>query len=337
MFPPNASIRFSLLSISLTLELLACGTRTDLADYGLHSDASVEASALPDAAIDSAADVHSDSKACSSSTCTGCCTASGECVVGVSADSCGTGGAKCADCTLLVGGTCNATTRVCDVSSQCGPSNCKGCCLSDGICSAGAYDGACGSGGAACQNCSQIDESCLGNLCQPTPTTCVPAVYPGCSDSLVSPTPAVSIGACSQDQIQTIGKMCPDSGDWSACMSGIQQLIATEPKCGKCLAQFAGDNAQAVCIAPFVDTACNHQVECAIDCLVSVCQGCADSQKTQCYTDAESGTCASAMNGIDCVGDFTTGGGGLCFDASGSGTDSWLQRIVRYYCNDGKL
>jgi hypothetical protein len=48
----------------------------------------------------------------------------------------------------------------------CDATDCDGCCDDMGACRDGAEDGACGSGGAACADCSAAGETCAGGMCQ---------------------------------------------------------------------------------------------------------------------------------------------------------------------------
>jgi len=66
------------------------------------------------------------------------------------AQNCGACGRTCAIGQACVGGTC-----VCDPG-------CTGCCDQSGTCQPGVQDTACGTSGAACQNCQQLDGSTSG-------------------------------------------------------------------------------------------------------------------------------------------------------------------------------
>ena len=46
----------------------------------------------------------------------------------------------------------------------CDPS-CTGCCDTNGNCNTSGLDTACGNGGAACEDCTQIGQTCQGGLC----------------------------------------------------------------------------------------------------------------------------------------------------------------------------
>ncbi len=88
---------------------------------------------------------------CTSKICGGCCNENGFCAGGESAQTCGTGGAPCQDCTKSAQscsqGTCSATSPpvdsssppTCDVSQcnsmfRCAPVYQSACCKSDGTC-----------------------------------------------------------------------------------------------------------------------------------------------------------------------------------------------------------
>ena len=46
----------------------------------------------------------------------------------------------------------------------CDPS-CTGCCDTNGNCNTSALDSTCGNGGAACEDCTQVGQTCQGGLC----------------------------------------------------------------------------------------------------------------------------------------------------------------------------
>jgi hypothetical protein len=94
---------------------------------------------------------------CSPSTCQGCCDSGGACQDPVAIGACGAGGVACSFC--LPGQACNSGQ--CQNVPGCGPANCLGCCQGT-TCLAGSSDNmTCGSGGAACQNCTAHGASCF--------------------------------------------------------------------------------------------------------------------------------------------------------------------------------
>lgn len=92
----------------------------------------------------------------------GCCNANRECVrgAGQTHDTCGTSGAACAACSIAE----NCEAQVC--KPKCSAANCpSGCCFTDGTCIpyASQNGAACGTGGAACADCSGL--SCAQGAC----------------------------------------------------------------------------------------------------------------------------------------------------------------------------
>lgn len=83
--------------------------------------------------------------------CSGCCTASGQCLAGTAHDACGSGGLDCSECpstsrceNAAGGGQC----------ASCSQLNCNGCCNGQGECVAGTSDAACGNAGRQCVTCT---------------------------------------------------------------------------------------------------------------------------------------------------------------------------------------
>lgn len=100
---------------------------------------------------------------CNATNCAkGCCTADGTCVGGVDQTACGTGGSLCKGC----GNNETCEAGKCTPSAKCGPANCTGdsCCFND-ECVPGTGATACGSNGAACQNCAGQNQSCTAGKC----------------------------------------------------------------------------------------------------------------------------------------------------------------------------
>jgi hypothetical protein len=91
----------------------------------------------------------------------GCCTPSNTCVTfgNQGGPVCGTGGSACANCPN--GDTCSA--GVC-TGGSCGPTNCQGCCDSNGFCPSGDTDLVCGTAGVACVQCGP-GSHCVGGVC----------------------------------------------------------------------------------------------------------------------------------------------------------------------------
>lgn len=97
--------------------------------------------------------------------CPGCC-ADGACMVGLEDNQCGVDGVPCLACPA--GQQCVAAMGnggQCAVVDTCGPASCPGCCDGD-TCVYGNQDAACGTGGAACVDCSSSHRSCITGACE---------------------------------------------------------------------------------------------------------------------------------------------------------------------------
>ncbi len=113
---------------------------------------------------------------CGPNNCKGCCVGD-TCLNSTSSVACGIGGEQCKTC---------GKSELCDPAgdcvlptTECNALSCpSGCCVGD-ICAVGTQATACGTGGAACQNCAGLGLVCQGNKCQPP--ACGPATCPnGC-------------------------------------------------------------------------------------------------------------------------------------------------------------
>ncbi len=124
---------------------------------------------------------------CSFQTCpNGCCDANGFCEPGQSTPACGDFGQTCQNCALFgeacSGQSCNFFID----ASTCGPTTCPGgCCDSSGVCQSGSQNNACGIGGNACTNCTQLAEVCdASQACEVPPPPCTPtSCANGCCDA----------------------------------------------------------------------------------------------------------------------------------------------------------
>jgi hypothetical protein len=118
---------------------------------------------------------------CGPSNCNGCClpfprlpdagppdgaTNTDSCFMGTQDSFCGHGGEVCTRCAPVHdNGQCvpedGGAGGYCEIGT-CGPDNCPGCCAQGGVCALGIQDFACGSGGAACEDCTANDGLCAG-------------------------------------------------------------------------------------------------------------------------------------------------------------------------------
>lgn len=109
---------------------------------------------------------------CNPSNCAGCCWWNGTaCASGIHARACGRNGEACvlcipsqgtAHCEALPEGGGHCT----HAPPPCSGLTCKGCCTKTGICAVGAQDFACGTGGAACEDCAFVGSQCSGGTCK---------------------------------------------------------------------------------------------------------------------------------------------------------------------------
>jgi hypothetical protein len=111
-------------------------------------------------------------------------------------------------------------------------------------------------------------------------------------------------------------------------------------QCYSCLEPFQYDFVQGVgvrtCIAPYLDSSCNHNSACIADCVTQSCTFCVDTPSTeQCDTEAESGGCATYVQGDACVTQALDGAGSLCNPNTYQGNyGAWLQAVGAAYCGE---
>lgn len=107
---------------------------------------------------------------CNSANCAGCCASNGYCSTGIHDIACGNAGLPCDRCVPSEGtGQCiphDGGGGVCSKTPICSPTTCQnGCCIGN-VCAVGTQDIACGSGGAACENCTFLfKETCIAQKC----------------------------------------------------------------------------------------------------------------------------------------------------------------------------
>jgi hypothetical protein len=96
----------------------------------------------------------------------------------------------------------------------CGPSNCGGCCNSDGFCAGGGSQATCGTGGEACRNCGAMGQSCDQGMCSSIDSGPRPTCDPSQCQMMITLCAPVYEGACClpdgtcgcQVQIPQVGK-----------------------------------------------------------------------------------------------------------------------------------
>jgi hypothetical protein len=105
---------------------------------------------------------------CGPQNCKGCCFGN-NCVTTPIDTSCGLGGVECQNCTMQ-GAACDTGTGTCvPLPPQCNAQNCPNGCCQNGVCQSGTQDGACGTGGQACANCTQQGQVCSAQKCGAPP------------------------------------------------------------------------------------------------------------------------------------------------------------------------
>jgi hypothetical protein len=105
------------------------------------------------------------STSCGPSNCQAGCCEGNLCVVGLSDAHCGNNAAPCQACPT--GTQCVAAAGVggqCSAVGTCGPQSCPGCC-SGNVCAYGNQDIACGTAGAACNDCTAGGHRCISGIC----------------------------------------------------------------------------------------------------------------------------------------------------------------------------
>ena len=322
------------LAFAAALLAAACGRSSLDDDLGAFSDDEGDASAV-DGSTDASSDVRvidarvvdvrvvdgsppptdafADVGSCGPSTCpTGCCH-DGTCNPGFTTIACGSFGDFCDDCTNIPGTTCTpagSNGYAClppPPPPTCSPSNCSGCCDSNGQCQGGFVDTVCGQNGASCLDCTALMSTCDTNttprVCTSQQTVC-PGTYNACPSTLQTTPHPLHQNVCSSSDLANLAEACANGAHTTACQSFFSFEAQQSAKCGACLAPFDYDytelNGLLACIAPFVDTTCNHESACVADCTVATCSQCPDPQsELQCESDAvQTGTCAQYVQNI---------------------------------------
>jgi hypothetical protein len=276
------------------------------------------------------------SQTCGPQNCNGCC-AGNVCVGGTSASQCGAGGQACKDCSAI-GEVCQ--NGICSPPPPpCSPTTCPGCCDPALGCVAGFLNTRCGSGGAACVNCtaqkSTCDTAVLPRVCKNQQTTC-PAPYGSCPASVTtSPLPIQHV--CSATDLQDARAACAGGPNTPACVSYFQFEQQFNPACAACLKPFDVPFLDASgifeCVAPYVGPLCDHATGCAIDCQKVSCQQCPPASFTQCRNDVRQTQCAIYFQQSQCIGQALFGAGAFCNPGNYQGNfGAWLQGVGGHYC-----
>ena len=103
---------------------------------------------------------------CNANNCGGCCEGN-VCLAGDTQSLCGNGGEACHACgseQCVLGPPGGSGGGQCLNAGSCGPGSCQGCCEGVG-CAYGNQDTACGTGGAACEDCTSQGQKCIAHGC----------------------------------------------------------------------------------------------------------------------------------------------------------------------------
>src|SRR5262249_38215362 len=161
--------------------------------------------------------------------------------------------------------------------------------------------------GATCADCKSKAATCdtatQPRVCSNAQSTC-PAPYASCPNGVTTPVTPVR-HVCSANDLQQAQAAC-NQADSAGCHAFFAFEQQVNPACASCPAPFdvSFNNATGilVCVAPFVDSACNHASGCFSDCENKSCAQCSDtSSRNQCENDVQNGQCNSFASGLDCV------------------------------------
>ncbi|MCL2723866.1 MAG: hypothetical protein FWD69_05455 [Polyangiaceae bacterium] len=277
---------------------------------------------------------------CDPTNCNGCCVGD-QCMGGTDVRSCGAGGAQCVTC--AAGQSCAPVSTgggECEVEPACGPVSCAGCCDGD-TCAPGDANDACGSGGAACADCSLSP----GSVCDvnAAPRTCqnlCPRSYDACPDNTSTPVTPNAQGVCAAVDLDAIQSACTGGPNTATCVAAFQALAAANDACETCVSQFNVAFADAsglyLCVAPFVSSACNHTSGCATDCVSTSCAACPDANRSTCRSQVEGagGPCATFVTQTACTA-AALFPGKLCSPLTyGLNFGRWLRAVGAHFCGD---
>jgi hypothetical protein len=281
-----------------------------------------------------------DAGACNERTCPfGCCDGAGNCQPGSSNFACGAFGNFCQNC-LAFGESC--TNQQCIQTLPC-EVTCQGCCDAKGNCQPGFVDQQCGEQGSACTDCTALappstcDISVSPRGCASQQMQC-PGPYAGCPIDLQQPPTFSQKGACSPTDLKNAAAACMGGAHTSACDSFFSFESSANQACSNCLQQFEFDFTEGTgllaCVQPFVDSTCNHNSACLVDCTTSACFGCLDDvTTTKCQSQVVSGTCSSYYQADQCVVTALAGTASVCSPTTYSGNyGAWLQGVGGQYC-----
>lgn len=197
---------------------------------------------------------------CGPGNCGGCCTAAGQCVPGTSDGACGLAGAPCQSCSAS-GKVCTQPGNYCAFFPSCGPFTCpSGCCDAQGKCQNGHSNGACGTSGQACKDCTATGQSCAPQgFCYSGPH-CGPENCAGCCTATGNCVSGATGGACGQ-----FGKLCDNcNAKGQTCISQVCSSGST------CPAAYPGCTPDALTPPPVPSKSCSAT---ELASLAAACQG----------------------------------------------------------------
>lgn len=227
--------------------------------------------------------------ACGPGNCSGCCSASGQCVAGTAGAACGTGGERCASCGS--GRQCVQPGNYCAFVPSCGPLTCPtGCCDAQGRCRDGRADAACGTAGNACSDCAGAGKSCAPQGFCYAGAHCGPDNCAGCCTTTGRCVEGSSNASCGQ-----YGALCDNCGaSGKTCRANVCSDGSV------CPAAYPGCLPGARTTPPIASAACHER---DLTALGSACRG-----------DASGGECGAWFEELllsnpgcyDCVAQFSS-------------------------------
>ncbi|MEO6574309.1 MAG: hypothetical protein ABIP89_10745, partial [Polyangiaceae bacterium] len=230
----------------------------------------------------------------------------------------------------------------------CTPANCaQGCCDAQQVCHGGFLNNRCGSGAAACADCTTSGSTCdlavTPRVCANAQNTC-PEPYPGCPGASVATQPLAIQHVCPAADLADARAACGTGGGGAhspPCDSFFSFEQSTNPSCAACLTpfDFTFQEAQGIftCVAPFVSAGCNTSTGCAIDCQEQSCSMCDASTIQGCDNSVRQGQCGPSFAASACITSAfagpSGGAGAFCNPFNYAGNyGRWLQGVGGHYC-----
>ncbi len=229
------------------------------------------------------------SLACNAQTCPGgCCDANGLCETGQSPVACGDFGNLCQNCSSF-GASCAGQTCQFVDAGTCDSLTCpNGCCDVNGFCEPGQSQSSCGDFGNACQNCDLLGNMCFGQRCA---SACSSQTCPdGCCDQFDVCQSGTTNGACGFG-----GNLCESCSQFGDVCGPSQECQVPPPQCTPTSCPNGCCDANGICEAGFIDTACGQAGAQCADCAAS---------GSSCDTAVSPRVCNSAQ--MTCPTSFTS-------------------------------